>query len=83
MSDAKDDGSRSCIKTECVIPDGVILPWVLSRFPEMGQDAKLVDIACTFRGGHKFTVEHTVQAAAPAGPIMLSAPNEEVADADS
>jgi hypothetical protein len=72
-----DDGSRSCIKTECVIPNGVILPWVLSRFPELAHDAKLVGIDTTYRGGHKFTVEHTVQAVKPAGPIMLSPPGDD------
>lgn len=72
MSELNDDGSRSCIKTECVIPNGVILPWLLSRFPELAEDAKLVGIADTFRGGHKFTVEHTVQATKPVGPILLA-----------
>lgn len=73
MSELIDDGSVSCIKTECVIPNGVILQWVLTRFPELAQDAKLVRCDDTFRGGHKFVVEHTVQAARPAGPILLEA----------
>ena len=75
-----DDGSKSCIKTECVIPNGVILPWILSRFPELAEDAKLVSVTDTFRGGHKFTIEHTVQAPKLIGPIMLSPPADEVTD---
>ena len=72
MTEMNDDGSKSCIKTECVIPTGVILPWVLARFPEMAHDATLVSIATTYRGGYTFTIEHTVQAAKPAGPILLA-----------
>lgn len=75
--ESTDDGSRSCIKTECVIPNGVILPWILSRFPELAHDAKLVDITSTFRGGYKFTVEHTVQEYKHTGPIMLELPEDD------
>lgn len=69
MSELLDDGSKSCIKTECVIPTGIILPWVLSRFPELAHDAKIVNIETTYRGGYKFTIEHTAQK-----PVLLNPP---------
>jgi hypothetical protein len=77
-----DDGSKSCIKTECVIPSGVILPWLLARFPELARDARLVKIEDTYRGGYKFTIEHTVQEPVLLNPppIALTPPADEVTD---
>jgi len=70
--EAKDNGSLSCIKTECTIPTGVILMWLLERFPELAADAKLVNVLDTYRGGYRFVIEHTVQPVQPQGPILLA-----------
>lgn len=74
--------SRSMIRTECAVPNATILRWLLSMFPEIHEDAKIDTVVDTYRGSIKFTVLHTQQPSKPAGPIMLSPPGEDVADAE-
>lgn len=77
--------SQSLIKTQCIVPKIAILPWIRSRFPELGEDAKLTGIGYHYQDGadsYAFTIEHTIQLPKPAGPILLSVPNGDAADGD-
>lgn len=83
MSESEfEESIKHCIKTEVVIPAGVILPWILARFPELARDARLMDVSSNFRGGFKFIVEHTVQPVKNVGPILLSPVGNDEEDLD-
>lgn len=74
--------SQSCIQTDVTIPKEVLLQWILSRFPEIHEDAKIDNVVDTYTGSVKFTILHTRQEPKPAGPIMLTPPNKDVEDAE-
>ncbi len=82
-----DASSQSRIKTELKIPCPTVLRLILDLFPEIADDAQIVQ-AWAAGGSVEFTVEHTVQPLKQAGPILLAQPdpldpNGEVEDGET
>ena len=82
MTDIHQDQTQSCIKTKCAIDKKEVLKWLLARFPELAHDAVLDAVQDNFTGSITFTIEHTRQPPVQVGPILLSDPNKEIADAE-